>query len=147
MGAAALLTFWGAFRNAWEAPFIMLMGYVGTRIVVQLVNTPFLEVSICALWLCVAAVMVYRGFAIPGLLLTFSALSYPVFLTFGLRLEYMAITPIVADIFAVCAMVWIGGTIYGSGHHSRSDNLGNLGGPLAYQEGVAKSCRGNMQAD
>ena len=113
MATAAALTIWGLRHNAWHAPALALCAYVAMRVVMSHVPETFIEVVACALWLFFAALMVYKGAAVPGLFFALSAMTYPVLLVFGYRIEYMGFAPFVAEFFAVCALLSIGGGIYG----------------------------------
>ena len=121
------LTIWGWRHSAWDIPALALCGYIATRLSVAYVPTAYLEIVICALWLLVAAIMLYRGGAIPGFFFALSALTYPTLLIFGFRIEYMGLTPFIADAFAVLALLTIGGGIYGMAFNSSTVNSRALG--------------------
>lgn len=137
MVATAALVLFGWRRGAWQAPAIVFVGYAVTRWIVATFDPAFMEVSICALWLSISATLVYRGSMVPALFLTLSALTYPVFLLFGFRLEYMGLVPIVADGFAIFALLSIGGGIVGLAAHTDHDNSRTLHRQVAHSGGVA----------
>lgn len=113
MGFTALLAAIGWRVGAWHVPALALLGYIGMRGVIWGLPPNTHEVAGCTLWLIVAVAMGYKGGAVPGLLYALSALTYPTLLIFGFRLEYMGLSPIIAEAFAVCALLWIGGGIGG----------------------------------
>jgi len=113
MTISACLTLWGALHNAWVVPAMALAGYIGTRLIIYSFDPSLHEVAICSLWLIVASGMMYQGAWIPGFFFTLSALTYPLLLPVGFRIEYMSLMPIMADIFAVLALLSIGGGIFG----------------------------------
>lgn len=130
------LTLWGWRHNAWEVPAIAFCGYIAMRALVAYTPAAFLEVAGCALWLFFAAIMVYRGGAIPGFFYALSALTYPILLIFGFSIEYMGLAPIIADVFAACALLSIGGGIYGVAN-SNLDRSGFLDRVQGYTVGMA----------
>ncbi len=123
----ACLTVWGWRHNAWEVPAIALCGYIAMRGVVtfspdayvdiyifgKTSTLGYLEISACTSWLLFSGVMIKRGGVIPGFFFTLSALTYPALLIFGFRLQYMGLSPIIAEFFAALALLSIGGGIYG----------------------------------
>lgn len=134
----AALVFWGWLNGAWEIPALALCGYIGTRLAVAYAPTEYLEVVICAVWLFFAAIMIYRGGAIPGFFFVFSALTYPVLFVIGYRIEFMGLTPFIADAFAVLALLTIGGGIYGVAN-STTANSGVVGWFQSHSVGMATS--------
>lgn len=127
---------WGWLRGAWEIPALALGGYVAMRAIVTYVPPNYIEVVGCASWLFFAAIMIARGGAIPGFFYALSALTYPVLLIFGFRLHYMGLSPIIAEAFAVMALLSIGGGIYGVATAS-PDNPRPLHWIKAHSVGVA----------
>lgn len=113
MGAAALLTVWGAALGAWKAPALALIGYIGARAVIMGVPEWTHEVALCTLWLSITAAMGYNGAWVPSFFYTLSACTYPALLIFGVRLEYLGLSAIVAECFAVLALLSIGGGLGG----------------------------------
>lgn len=123
MSFAVVLTAWGATKGAAFAPAVVLGGLVGMRFVVEYTPVDWTEVVAGALWLCVATVLCKKGAYVPGFFCALSGMTYPALLTFGARIEWLGIAPIIADIFLVLALVSIGGGLlaYSSGDPSRSD--------------------------
>jgi hypothetical protein len=76
---------------------------------------------------------------LPAFFWTLSALTYPVFLVLGVRIEWLGISPVLAEIFAACAIVSVGGGLRGMA----LDTLGRAGRPLVrggyHRAGVADS--------
>lgn len=122
MGAAALLTIWGARHGAWVVPALALLGYVLMRVVVLLPPDGWREVATCTLWLCLAAVMMYHGGWVPGFFYGLSGLTYAALLPLGFRIEYLGLAPVIAEGFAIAALLSIGGGIYGLAHHPGGDS-------------------------
>ena len=112
------LTLWGWRHNAWQIPAIALCGYIAMRFVVTYSAAGFVEVAGCTSWLLFASLMVYKGGGVPGFFYALSALTYPALLVFGFRLDYMGLSPIIAEIFAALALLSIGGGIYGMANFS-----------------------------
>ena len=65
--------------------------------------------------------MMYKGAWVPGFLFVLSAMTYPMFLTFGVRIEYMGPLPIFADFFAALALISVAGGLYGMATNSAGD--------------------------
>jgi hypothetical protein len=143
MGFAAILTLLGWRLGPWHVPALALLGYVLMRGVILFVPDWLHEIAGCTLWLCIAMAMGYKGGAVPGLLYAASALTYPVLLTFGYRMEYMGLSPIIAEAFAVCALLWIGGGIGGVVISANRDMLGFMdrphGAAVSMAEGKAST--------
>ena len=110
---SAGLILWGWRHDAWVAPALALLGFVLMRINVSYTSLELTEVVGGFAWLLIACGLLYCGAAIPAFFFALSALTYPVLLTFGFKIEYMGLTPIIADLFAVLALLTIGGGIYG----------------------------------
>ena len=113
MTISAALMLWGLRHNAWQIPALALCGYLGMRFVIYATPQGYHEVIASSLWLCIGGLMMYKGAWVPGFLFVLSAMTYPVFLTFGLRIEYMGLLPIFADFFAALALISIAGGLYG----------------------------------
>lgn len=116
MGTAFLLTLAGWRHGVWHIPALAFAGYVGMRGVMTWVPANAHEVAACTLWLIVAGIMMYRGGYVPGFFYALSALTYPALLPFGFRLDYLGLSPIIAEAFAVFALLSIGGGIVGMVH-------------------------------
>lgn len=134
--ASAGLTLWGWRHNAWLLPALALCGYAAMRLIVAYCPTDYIEVAGCASWLFFAALMVYKGGEVPGFFYALSALTYPVLLVFGFRLDYMALSPVIADTFAAFALLSIGGGIHGM-VNSLGDNRGSVAWLKSHSMGVA----------
>ena len=61
----------------------------------------------------------------PGFFFTLSAMTYPAFLVFGVRLEYMGISPIVADFFGALGLAAVGLGLWGTSRLSGSGGFGD----------------------
>ncbi len=113
MASAAGLALWGLPRDAWHIPAIVLCGYVAARAIVTLVPSNFIEVVLCASWLFFCVLMLIRGGEIPAFFFALSALTYPVLLLLGMRIQYMGVVPIVSDGLSILALLSIGGGLFG----------------------------------
>ncbi len=112
MGVAAALTFWGTFVNSWRAPLIVLCGYLGMRGVIWGLDRDVWEIGAFTVW-AVGAIMLYRTKAwIPGTAYLCSGVVYPFFLLFDVRIAYHGLAPIVAELFALFALISMGGGLY-----------------------------------
>ena len=95
---------------------------MATRIAVETIpaTTAWDEIAVCTIWLNFAALMMYCRAWVPGFLYALSALTYPAFVTFGLYIGWLALPNIIAEVFAVFALLFIGGGIGGLLLSSRS---------------------------
>ncbi len=109
MGAAALLTVWGWLKGAPTIPALALSGYVLVRLALNLLSPVGHEIAVCTIWLFIAFLMMYKEAWIPGFFYTLSGAVYPLFLIFGVRLGYLSPPNILAEVFAICALLGIGG--------------------------------------
>lgn len=140
MGASALLLAWGLRVGGWHVPAVILATYCVVRVMVMYMPNSLHEVAICAAWLGAAAIMLFLKAWLPGFFYILSGLTYPVFLTFNVRIEYMGISPIVAEAFAILALISVGGGLYGisvTDSPSRSDSDGMLDRLTSYSLGMA----------
>lgn len=143
-GIAVALTFWGWRHDAWQIPAIAVVGYVGMRAIVISVDPNYHEITGCMWWLVICCwLALFGGFA-PALLYAASALTYPVMLLFGFRMEYMGLSPIIAEVFALLALLSIGGGIYGKSRDAdfSRDHPGSSDRSMAHQNYMAQSERG-----
>lgn len=128
MGASALLLAWGLRLGAWQVPFVIFATYCVVRGIVMFMPVSLHEVTICAAWLGASAIMLLLKAWLPGFFYILSGLTYPAFLVFGVRMEYMGISPIVAEAFALCALLCVGGGLYGMASTDRA--AGSHGGGI-----------------
>lgn len=135
----ACLMLWGARHGAWLIPALALGGYVGMRAIIWGLPSGWHEVAGCTLWLCVAAAMMcFKGW-VPGFFYALSGLTYPVMLIFGFRIEYLGLSPIIAEVFALLALLSIGGGIAGLARHNHAagDPDRPISWVVSYSAGVA----------
>ena len=146
----AALTIWGAVigRGAWAVPALALLAYAGVRAIVSHLPPSAHEVAVCAFWLCVCLVMVkLPSGALPAFFWTLSALTYPVLLIWGVRIDWLSPSPVLAEIFAACAIVSVGGGLRGmasdpgGGVHR---HLRRVGDPFSR---MARRAQADRQAD
>lgn len=114
------LTLWGWRHGVWIIPALAFAGYLGMRGVIWGLPSQWHEVAGCTLWLCVAAAMMYFKGWVPGFFYALSGLTYPVMLLFGFRIEYLGLSPIIAEVFALLALLSIGGGIAGYARHNHA---------------------------
>lgn len=139
-GIAVCLLLWGIRNGAWELPALAVVGYIGMRAIVHTVAQPYVEVTGCAWWLVICFCLASFGGYLPALLYAASALTYPVMLLFGFRMEYMGLSPIIAEVFALLALLGIGGDIYGKSRDADTtwDSGGSSDRSLANQNHLAQ---------
>lgn len=104
----AIILLFGLRYGAWLAPLIVLAGYAAMRGVIAQVPVELHEIAGCTLWLLVGAVLCYKGAWVPGFFYTLSGMTYPALLVFGFKIEYMGLSPIIAAIFGLCALLGMG---------------------------------------
>lgn len=133
------LTFWGWRHGVWVIPALALGGYVAMRGIIWGLPPELHEIAGCALWLCVAGAMMYFKGWVPGFFYGLSGLTYPVLLTFGFRIEYMGLSPIIAEVFAALALLSIGGGIAGYAFHNSANRNSDRPIPwvVSFTAGVA----------
>lgn len=111
MGYCALCAAFGLYlgRGAWIVPAILLGGYIAARVLVGAFGHPVLEFSFFALWATVAILVASTGAHFTGLMFMGAAVLYPVFVTFGYRLEYLGLLPVLSDVLAIIGLLGVGG--------------------------------------
>lgn len=132
------LTAWGAAQGRATVPALVLACYLLHRALPFVAPDGWLEVASCTLWLCFCIVMAYLGGGVPAFFYTLSAITYPIFLIFGVRISYMGLSPIVAEVFALLALLSIGGGLAGVVPHSVGDLPRSDDSPLAASDTVAR---------
>ena len=140
MGASALLLVWGLRVGSWQVPAVIFATYCVVRAIVMYMPIQIHEVAICLAWMAAAFCLGRMAAWLPCFFYALSGLTYIAWMIFGVRIEYMGISPITAEIFAICALLSVGGGLYGlSASHSSPTSHG--GGVLhrisAYSLGVA----------
>ena len=103
MAACVALMVYGYGRGGWHIPALILCGLIGMRFVAML-HAPFFELAAFPLWLCIASLLMYKGAWVPGVLCLLSGATYPTLLVLGARIEYLGISPILADAFLISAI-------------------------------------------
>ncbi len=112
MAVSAGLTVWGWRLNAWRAPLIVFFGYVAMRGVIWGLNPEVYEVASFLVW-ATAAILLYRVKAwIPGTAYLCSGAVYPLLRLFEFKLVYHGLAPILAEAFALFALITMGGGLY-----------------------------------
>lgn len=120
MGFTAILTVWGWTMGAgmWRVPAAVLAGYVATRFVMWTFDHPATLFALFLVWASVAGYLAHREAWIPCIAFLLSGSVYPVGFLLGLRIEYLGLLPLSADILAVLALIIMTG-----GMHVRSSNF------------------------
>lgn len=108
MLACAGLILWGYRAGAYAVPAIILLGLIGMRGVMWGLHPNVHELAAFPLWLCVAVFLMYKGAWLAGALCLLSGATYPALLVVGARIEYLGLSPIIADAFLIAAIV-VGG--------------------------------------
>ena len=112
MGISAVLTLWGALVGSWRAPFAVFCGYLGMRGVMWGLDPSVREVAAFLVWALVA-IQLYRVKAwVPCVAYLCSGVVYPALLLFGFQIVYMGLAPIIAELFALAALISMGGGLY-----------------------------------
>jgi hypothetical protein len=141
MGYCALCTALGFYlgRGAWIVPAILLGGYISARVLVGALEHPVLELSFFALWATVAILVASTGAHFTGAMFMLAAVLYPAFVTFGYRLEYMGLLPVLSDVLAIIGLLGVGGglgvTYLDRGHEPRPGMA--AAGSAGYVSGLA----------
>lgn len=112
------LALWGWLRQGpWLPPAICTLGYLGARVIVAVLPNIWpqmvCEAVLCAFWLCLARVLFTLDAKVPAYFVACSAMTYPALMLVGLRIEWMGLSPIIAEVFMALAMLAMGGGIYG----------------------------------
>ena len=69
--------------------------------------------SNCTVWLSCAAFLCYKGAWVPGFFYALSGMTYSALIMVGVRIEYMGLSPIIAAIFGLLALIGMGSGILG----------------------------------
>lgn len=141
LSIAAALCIWGRRHGAWVWAALAVAGYIGMRAIIYSTPQQVVELSACMWWIVIACCMAVAGGFLPALLYAASALTYPVMMIFGFRIEYMGLSPVVSELFALLALLSIGGDIHGKSrkHNSTSGCSGDTNRQVAYSHDMAKS--------
>ena len=104
------LAFWGRGRQGAFAPIAILCGLIAMRVVIWGFDPLLHEVASYTVWLCIAVAIMYKGAWLPGAFCLLSGVTYPTLLVLGVRIEYLGLTPIIADAFLIAALFvgWAG---------------------------------------
>ena len=151
MAACVGLMVYGYRRGGVAIPALILGGLVGMRAIMWGFDPALREVSAHILWLCVAILLMYKGAWVPGALCLLSGVTYPTLLVLGVRIEYLGMSPIIADAFLIAAMLagWLGMAQYSNSGANRArmagDGQGFAVGLAAYQVRAGKANRGGAE--
>lgn len=130
MGAAGVLFLAGLWvgKGAWKAPLAVLCGYLAMRGVMTWAADPVQEHAAFFVWFFVFLVLAVRLRAyIPGFAYLLSGSVYPVMMWFGFPIEYLGLAPIVAELFAIAALISMGGGLYDRRPDSRGRGVVRAG--------------------
>ena len=146
MAACVALILWGCRTGAAVfAPVAIFCGLISMRFVVLLPEQAR-ELAAFIPWLCVAAILMYKEAWVPGALCLLSGVTYPTLLVLGARIEYLGLSPAIADAFLVSAIVagwW--GMVEHSNSGSNRDRLDDDGASFAM--GMAAHQSGDTEAN
>lgn len=146
MAACVACMAYGYRRGGAIVPALILCGLIGMRFIVWGFDPSLVELAAYALWLCVAMLLMYNGAWVPGALCLLSGVTYPTLLVLGVRIEYLGLSPIIADAFLVSAILagwW--GMVEHSNSGSNRDRLDVDGAPFAL--GMAVHQDGDTEAN
>lgn len=127
MAACVALMIYGHKRGGFIVPAIILCGLIGMRGVMWGLDPAVREVAAYILWLSISVLLMYNGAWVAGALCLLSGVTYPTFLVLGVRIEYIGLTPIVADAFLIAAIFsgWIGIIQYSNTTGNRARVVGD----------------------
>lgn len=110
MALSLALIAWGYRRGGYHVPALILCGLVGMRFVLWGLDKNIQPLVAFYLWLFVAIALMYKGAWVPGALCLLSGVTYPTLLALGVRIEYLGLSPIIADAFLLSAFFtgWLG---------------------------------------
>jgi len=110
MLACLALAIWGRGRQGVFAPIAILCGLIAMRGVIWGFDPLLHEVASYTVWLCIAVALMYKGAWLPGAFCLLSGVTYPTLLVLGVRIEYLGLTPIIADALLIAAIFtgWAG---------------------------------------
>ena len=129
-GAAGLLFCAGLYvgKGAWKAPLVVMFGYAAMRVVMTWAGDPVQEHAAFFVWFVVFLVLSVRLRAyIPGFAYLMSGSVYPVMAWFGFPIEYLGLAPIIAELFAMAALISMGGGLYDRRPGSRGSRVVRAG--------------------
>ena len=111
IATSAGLALWGVRigEGAWRPGLVLVAAYVAVRAVIWGMDPSTHEVAMPILWALAALLLSLCGWHVAGLFFLASGLTYPVLLVFGFRIEWMGISPIIAEVFAGLGFVVLGG--------------------------------------
>lgn len=126
-GAAGILTVWGYLVGSWKAPLAILCGYFAMRGVMWGLDPSVREIAAFSVWALVA-IQLYRVRAwVPCLAYLCSGVVYPALLVFGFQIVYMGLAPVIAELFALAALISMGGGMYERTISTRNPDRHSLG--------------------
>lgn len=154
------LTIWGWRHSDWAVPLSALVSYITVRgLTKAITHAPTVDVwgvefgvlgmCVSLVWVSVSMLWAMSGAHIPAAFYTLSALVYPATMALGVHLEYMSVSAILAEIFALLGLLSIGGGIYSASRNSNPDRDSHRpyrntphpqGGLAKNQEGSAGAC-------
>ncbi len=120
MGAAALLTLWGVLKGAWVAPLAVLAAYIAMRGVMAWADDPLQEHFAFYVWLFAGMVIFKAKEYLASVAAIGAGVTYPAMALLGFPIEYLGLAPIIGEMFAILALISIGGNFYDREHRSRS---------------------------
>lgn len=121
-GTAALLFAFGLWvgNGAWKAPLIVLCAYAAMRAIMTYAADPVQEHAAFLIWVVAASALAAIRAWVPALAYFCSGATYPVMQLFGFPIEYLGLAPIIAELFAMAALISMGGGLYDRRPYTRS---------------------------
>lgn len=118
---------WRIGGGAYRVPLILLATYCLVRLIIWGMHPETHEVAMPILWACSALLIAYAGAPVVAVFFLLSGMTYPAMLLFGFRIEYMGLSPIIAEIFAILGLITLGGGLAGlAGTFSPDPNSSRL---------------------
>lgn len=145
MGLCALLLVWGIGVGAWRVPAVALTAYVVVRLWVTRADPATHEIGIAMIWIAACLVLYKLHFYIPATAFLLSAATYPALYILGFRLEYLGLMAVIAELFAIVALLSIGGGLgtLTFNHSSDSRHSGIIHNLAHYSLGIQARQAGN----
>lgn len=127
---------WGYRRGGVHVPATILCGLIAMRGVMWGLDPTTRELAAYTVWLYVAMSLMYKGAWVPGALCLLSGVTYPTLLVLGVRIEYLGMSPIIADTFLLSA-IFFGWRGMVERSNPRDDRAGMAGDGQGFAVGMA----------
>ena len=113
----------GVRVGAHRVPALVLLGYLAARLWITFGSPVAHEVGMGLIWAIVAMGLIKLHSYIPATAFLLSGATYPSLKLLGFQLEYLGLMAVIAELFAVVALLGIGGGIAGLYYNRRHSGL------------------------